>query len=135
MTTHTINKTINKTIKRKIWIGRWLIFVAILHTLFAAVVFGKVFLDIVQRGVFNTVGQDPMTAAAVWFLLFGAVLALMGMAIHTLEQGDNFTSARAIGVGTLLLAILGIVLMPDSGFWLALPAAIGLMRLESKPAE
>jgi hypothetical protein len=123
MTTHAIN--------RKVWIGRWLILVAILHTLFAAVVFGKVLLNIVQRGVFNTVGQDPMTGTAVWFLLFGAVLALMGMAIHTLEHSRNFTSARAIGVGTLLMTILGIVLMPASGFWLALPAAIGLLRLES----
>lgn len=123
MTTHSINK--------KIWIGRWLILVAILHTLFAAVVFGKVLLNIVQRGVFNTVGQDPMTGATVWFLLFGAVLALMGMAIHTLEQSSDFTSARAIGIGTLLLTILGIVLMPASGFWLALPAAFGLLRLGS----
>ncbi len=121
----------SQTIKRKIWIGRWLILVAILHTLFAALVFGKVFLGLAQRGVFDTVGRDPMTAAAVWFLLFGAVLALMGMAIHSLEQNSNFTSARAIGAGTLLLTILGIVLMPTSGFWLALPAAIGLLRLES----
>lgn len=120
-----------QAINRKIWIGRWLILVAILHTLFAATVFGKVFLNIMQRGVFNTVGNDPMTAAAVWFLLCGAVLALMGMAIHTLEQNSNFTSARAIGIGTLLLAILGIVLMPVSGFWLALPAAFGLLRRNS----
>lgn len=71
-----------------------------------------------------------MTAAGVWFLLFGAVLALMGMAIHALEQNNNFTSARAIGVGTLLLAILGVILMPASGFWLAFPAAIGLLRIK-----
>jgi hypothetical protein len=122
----------SQTSNKKIWIGRWLILVAILHTLFAAVVFGKVFLDIVQRGVFNTVGNDPMTAAAVWFLLFGAVLALMGMAIHSLEQNNNFTSARAIGVGTLLLTLAGIVLMPASGFWLAFPAAIALIRNKSR---
>jgi hypothetical protein len=120
---------------RKIWIGRWLILVAILHTLFAVVVFGKIFLELMQRGVFNTVGQDPMTAAAVWFLLFGAVLALMGMAIHALEQNSNFTSARAIGAGTLLLTTLGIALMPASGFWLALPAAFGLMRLKSTATQ
>jgi hypothetical protein len=116
---------------RKIWIGRSLILVAILHTLFAGVFFGKVFLNIVQGGVFDTVGQDPMTSAAVWFLLFGAVLTLMGMAIHTLEQSSNFSSARAIGAGTLLMTILGIVLMPDSGFWLVLPAAFGLLRFKS----
>ena len=122
MTTQTINK--------KIWIGRWLIGVAILHTLFAIVVFNKIFLTIMQHGVFNAVGNDPMTAAAVWFLLFGAALALMGMAIHSLEQNGNFTSARAIGIGTFLMTLLGIVLMPASGFWLALPAVIALMRIK-----
>ena len=127
MTTHTTSPTIN----RKIWIGRCLIGVAILHTLFAIVVFNKIFLTIMQHGVFNAVGSDPMTAAAVWFLLFGAVLALMGMAIHSLEKIGNFTSARAIGTGTLLLTILGIVLMPVSGFWLALPAAVALMRYKA----
>ena len=121
---------ISHTSNRKIWIGRWLILVAVLHTLFAAVVFGKIFLNIVQRGVFNAVGSDPMTAAAVWFLLFGAALALMGLAINALEKNDNFTSARSIGTGVLLLTILGIVLMPASGFWLALPAAIALLRFK-----
>lgn len=121
----------SQTINRKIWIGRWIILVAILHTLFALVVFRKILLRIVQDGVFNTVGSDPMTAASVWFLLFGAVLALMGMAIHTLEQSKDFTSARVIGAGTLLLTTLGIVLMPASGFWLVLPAALALLQRES----
>ena len=121
---------ISHTSNRKIWIGRWLILVAILHTLFAAAVFGKIFLNIVQRGVFNAVGSDPMTATAVWFLLFGAALALTGMAIHALEKNADFTSARSIGTGVLLLTILGIVLMPASGFWLALPAAIALLRFK-----
>lgn len=124
MTTQTTSPTFN----RKIWIGRWLIGVAILHTLFALVVFNKIFLTVMQHGVFNAVGNDPMTAAAVWFLLFGAALALMGMAIHSLEQNGNYTSARAIGTGLLLMTLLGIILMPASGFWLALPAAIALLR-------
>ena len=115
---------------KRIWIGRWLLWVAALHTIVAGIFFGKVFLGVMQRGVFNAVGRDPLTSAAVWFLLFGAGLALLGMAINALEQSENFASARALGLGTALLTLLGIVLMPMSGFWLAIPPAIGLLRIK-----
>ncbi|MCU6434266.1 DUF6463 family protein [Undibacterium sp. Jales W-56] len=119
------------TSSKRPWIGKWFCWVAALHTMFACLVFGKIFIQVVQRGVFNSVGNDPLIAAAIWFLLFGAVLALLGMAIHTLEQAGNFPSARSIGLGTLMLTILGVVLMPVSGFWLAFPPAIGLLRRKS----
>jgi len=123
------------TSQKKIWIGRWLLGVAVLHTLAASLFFGHVFLDVAQRGIFDTVGRDPMTAAAVWFLLFGAIMALLGMAITTLEQSENFTSARPLGLGILMLTLLGVALMPDSGFWLAFPPAIGLLRIKTKPIQ
>ena len=121
----------NSASPRKIWIGRWLLAVAALHTIFAGLFFGKVLLSVLQRGVFNSVGRDPMTAAAVWFLFFGAGLALLGMAIHALERSQNFASARSLGIASLLLTVLGVVLMPDSGFWLVFPPVIGLLRIKS----
>lgn len=111
------------------WIGHWLMAVAALHTLFALLVFRKPLLSIVQRGVFDTVGQDPMSAATVWFFLFGVVLALLAMAITPLERSNNAAAPlRRLGWGVLALSVLGVVLMPASGFWLALPAAIALIR-------
>ena len=118
------------TTQKRIWIGRWLICVAAIHTVAAGIFFDKILLGIVQHGVFDTV-KEPMEGAAVWFVLFGACLALLGMAIHALEHSENFASARALGLGTLLLTILGVVLMPASGFWLAFPPAIGLLRIKS----
>lgn len=114
--------------RRKIWIGRWLMFVALAHTVVGVLVGAKVLADIAQRGVFNTVGDDAWTNAIVWFLLFGAPLALLGMAINTMEKNDRFEGARALGIGTGLLTLTGVVLMPVSGFWLAAPAAVALMR-------
>ena len=110
------------------WIGHWLMAVAALHTLFAVLVFRQPLLSVVQRGVFNTVGQDALTAACVWFLLFGAVLALLALAITALERRGEHQALRRQGWGVLGLSGLGIVLMPDSGFWLALPAGIALLR-------
>jgi hypothetical protein len=102
--------------------------VAALHTLFALVVLHKPLLDIVQRGVFNTVGQDPMTAAAVWFLLFATPLAMQALAITSLERSGHTAALRQQAWGLLAMSVVGVILMPDSGFWLALPAAFALLR-------
>ena len=110
------------------WIGHWLMGVAALHTLFAAVVFGEVLLKIAERGLFNSVGTDTLVAAAVWFVLFGFGLALFAMAVNPLERSGQRTALRQLGFGLLLLCVLGIVLMPVSGFWLAIPPALAMLR-------
>jgi len=66
-------------IEMKQWIGRWLMGVSIIHTIFAFVVFQNVLISLIQRGVFNTVGNDPMAGAVVWFVLFGVVLFICGL--------------------------------------------------------
>lgn len=115
-------------VQRRVWIGHWLMAVAALHTLFALLVFKQPLLGLVQRGVFNTVGQDAMTAASVWFLLFGAALALLALAVTPLERSGDAQTLRRLGFGVLAMSALGIVLMPSSGFWLALPAGLALLH-------
>ncbi len=116
---------------QRIWIGHWLMAVAALHTFFAMMVLQQPLLGIVRRGVFNTVGQDPMTAAAVWFLLFAAPLALQALAITSLERSGQNAALRRQGVGLLAMSVMGVILMPASGFWLAMPAGIALLRRSS----
>jgi hypothetical protein len=114
---------------RRPWIGRWLLGVAALHTLFGCVAFPQVLQQLWQHGVFNSVGADPLRGAVVWFLLFAAPLALLAWVITPLErQAEAAPLLRQLGWGILLIALLGIVLMPLSGFWLMLPAAIALLR-------
>lgn len=102
--------------------------VAALHTGFALTVFQQPLLGILQRGVFDTVGRDPLTAAAVWFLLFGVVLALLALAVTTLERNGQVQGMRPLGIGVLALTACGVILMPASGFWLVIPAGIALLR-------
>ena len=115
----------------KRWIGRWLIGVSIIHTLFAVVVFGKVLLSVVQRGVFNTVGTDPMVGAVVWFVLFGAALFICGLVVSTLERSSPTPLPKSLGWSLLALATLGAILMPASGFWLVFPPAIAVLARKS----
>jgi hypothetical protein len=111
--------------------------VAVLHTLYAAVVFPTQLQEIVQRGVFNSVQKDPAVGAVVWFVLFGVLFALLGWAILLAERNAALTPVplRGLGAGLLALTVLGIVLMPSSGFWLALPPALALCWPQSAEGE
>lgn len=109
------------------WLGHWLLGVAALHTVFALVVFAGVYRGVLERGLINTVGRDPMVAAAVWFMLFGFVLALQALAITRLERAGERRALRVQGWGILAMSLLGVALMPDSGFWLAFPPALVML--------
>lgn len=113
---------------RQTWKGLWLLGVAVLHTVFAVVVFQPQMREIVERGVFDSVGTDPMRGAVSWFVLFGGLFALLGWAVMLVERQAALAPVplRALGAGLLALALLGIVLMPASGFWLVLPPALAL---------
>jgi len=110
------------------WVGHWLMAVAALHTGVAFLMLRQPLLTLVERGVFNSVGQDPVAAATAWFLLFGLLLALLALAITPLERLGDAVALTRLGWGVLLLSVLGVLLMPASGFWLALPAAWTLIR-------
>lgn len=110
------------------WMGRWLLAVAALHTLFGLLVFAGPLQQLLHLGVFDAVGADPLLGAVTWFLLFGAPLALLGQALSLLERRVEAASLRPLGWGLLALSLLGIVLMPASGFWLLLPVVWALLR-------
>jgi hypothetical protein len=120
---------------RHAWAGPWLIVVAALHTIYAAVAFAQPLQQIAARGVWDSIGHDPLLGAVAWFVLFGFVLALLGWAVLQLEGAgaQGASSLRPLGIGLLALALLGIALMPASGFWLALPAAFALCMRRARP--
>ncbi len=121
--------------QKKIWIGYWIVFVALLHTIASFIFFMPAYQEIWQRGVVNVIGKNLMPALGIWFLLFGVVLALLGLCVTSLEKHQAYESARMLAVGLFLMSLLGVILMPDSGFWLLFPATIALYRLPNKPTH
>ncbi|QDQ27242.1 hypothetical protein FNU76_13205 [Chitinimonas arctica] len=116
----------------KHWKGRWLVGVSFIHTVFAVVVFHEVLMGVLQRGLFDTVGTDPMIGAVVWFVLFGLALFICGLAVSALEKSSSGPLPKSLGWSLLALAILGVVLMPASGFWLVFPPVIAILARRSE---
>lgn len=110
----------------KHWISRWVLGVAFLHTLFAFVVLGPHMLAMLREGLFNTVKTDPTAGVTAWFFLFGILLVLLALPLQTLEKA-GMALPKGFGWGLFGLAVLGVVLMPDSGFWLVFPPALAIM--------
>lgn len=116
----------------KYWIGKWIVAVSIVHTIFAVVVFPEVISQIFLDGVLDSIGVDPLRGAVVWFLLFGFVLFVLGLAINFIEEMSNGDIPASIGFSLLSIVLLGVVLMPRSGFWLVLPSVLTIIYKSSK---
>jgi hypothetical protein len=106
--------------------GRWLMVVAVLHTAFGLVVFRAQWAQLLEAGLFDGVAGDVARGKAVWFVLFGIALLLVGLVVDALEKLAAPMPA-AVGAGLLLLALVGVLLMPGSGFWLVFPPAIAAL--------
>lgn len=111
----------------KNWKGRWLMIVALIHSVVSLVTFSSVFYTIISRGIFNSVGTDPVIGLAVWCTLFGLVLFICGQAINSLEKNGDTRALKVLGWSLLILISIGVILMPVSGFWLAFPPTIAIL--------
>lgn len=104
-------------------LGRLLMATAVLHMLVGVLIFAKPLVDIGRAGVFNAVDPHYDRYAAFWFLTFGVLIFMLGQLIHwTLRRTG--TLPASLGWSLLGLSIAGVILMPTSGFWLAIPQAL-----------
>jgi hypothetical protein len=87
----------------------------------------KPLIEIAQAGVLDAVEPDGARIALVWFLLFGFVLLILGSLVRWCEV-RSLALPRSLAVHLALLSLLGVVLMPASGFWLCLPVAYRMFR-------
>jgi hypothetical protein len=117
------------------WIGRWLCGVGVLHSAFGIAVFRESLAGMIADGGWNAMGSDPARQLAVWFLVAGVSLLLVGVIIDAAER-DGRALPSAFTWGLLALCVAGIVVGPRTGFWLVLPAAVALVaRARGRPAH
>lgn len=110
------------------WVGRWLMGVGALHSVVGLVVFAGPLRALLTEGVVNALGsRDPLRNLAFWFLFGGVMTVLVGYLADWIERAPRGVLPPALGWSLLSVAVLGVTLAPASGFWLVLPAAIGIL--------
>jgi hypothetical protein len=112
--------------KMKNWIGNWMIGTSILHTVFAIVMFQDIWKIIIDKGIFNCVGEDAQIAGVIFFLLWGLIFFSFGLTVRALEQ-NNIRLPNILAFGLIFNALTALVFVPESGFWLLFPPAIAIL--------
>jgi hypothetical protein len=115
----------------KNWQGNWIIAVAACHTLFAVIMFSAEYSSLYSNGIINSLTTDR-SAAAVWFFLFGQILFIVGLLINSFDPQNNRQIPLSIVLNLFLLTLVGITIMPASGFWLIFPPLISLLMKHRK---
>jgi hypothetical protein len=110
-----------------VWIGRSFIIIGVIHTLAGLIFFGDVFGPILRDGVFRTVGPGtpPDRGIAFWFFMTGFMALIVGLPLDQLERhGIQFPASLPWVL--LVIAIVGCIMIPASGFWLLGAPIVGM---------
>jgi hypothetical protein len=118
------------------WVGRSILVIAVIHTVFGAVAFRGVAAPVLREGVFNSVRiQDTSErTVAFWFFISGLLLFIVGGLVDQSER-LRIRLPAFLQWGLLALAAIGSVLMPASAFWLLfVPAAGVFIKRRERPS-
>lgn len=110
----------------KNWIGKSIIFIGIIHTLFCVFLIVPQMGELLDEKLFNTINGQPKREAFLWFTFSGFMMMLIGSIINWIEN-QNIKIPKFIGYS--LFAITGFTLFfsPMSGGWLLLIPAIAIL--------
>jgi hypothetical protein len=115
----------------RIWIGKSLIVIGLIHSFFGFVVFRGIIGDIFSEMLFNTINVNTINDSqldrhtAFWFLFLGFALLILGGLIDWAEC-KNCELPSFLKWSFLAFTVFGCFIIPVSGFWLLLVPTIGL---------
>ena len=104
--------------------GALLVGIGALHTVFGASVYRRSLAGIWRAGFFNAVAAETSRKHAFWFIFSGLLLIVLGQLCFWVERSLGRPLPPFVGWELLALGLLGAMLMPVSGFWLVIAAAI-----------
>ena len=104
--------------------GHLLVAVGVVHNL-VGVVFGFGYLaEIAHAGFFNAVEPHFPRQTVFWFLFTGLLFILIGQVCLWAERRLDRPLPAFVGWELLAFSVVGVVLIPVSGFWLVIALAL-----------
>lgn len=116
------------------WIGKSILLIAAIHTIFGFIVFRPIIADLFTNGVFNTVNGQLDRESVFWFIMSGLSWFLLGGLVNHFEK-FGLDLPGFFGWGLLVMTLLGIVVMPISGFWLLFVPSLGAISGTRRKSE
>jgi hypothetical protein len=110
------------------WCGWFLIATGIGHAAVGLVLFRHPVADVLREGIVNTVRGQYDREAAFWFLLFSPVCAALGHLVNRAVARGDGEMLRFMGGALLGIGVVGVLLMPVSGFWIVCAIAALMLR-------
>ncbi len=107
-------------------IGFLLMAVGALHVLYVFVTSFGPLVDIAREGLVNAVDPHLDRAEAFWSLMSGLLFITLGYVVHWMQARIGSLPAFP-GWALLGIALVGVILMPFSGFWAFIPLAIVML--------
>jgi hypothetical protein len=102
--------------------------IGVLHLLLGTFLATHLWEAIAAGHVVNPVeSHRPGVTLEFWFLMFGFPLLFLGHLCAWVERRLHHRVPAFVGWELLALSLLGIVLDPDSGFWLVLGVAVYML--------
>ncbi len=106
------------------WSGMFLAATGLIHTLYALIAQGGIWMAIFRDGAVGAVGANADRSYALWFFMCGILLVMWGITLHYYTRQTQKPVPSFLGYTLLLFAAAGCIFEPVSGFWLLLPQAL-----------
>ena len=111
------------------WKGYWIMGVALLHNFYAVIMYQDDYYSLFENGVFDSITTIHVSFS-VWFFLFGNCLFLVGVLVKNIELSNGGVVPISIAFQLLVITLIGVTLIPDSGFWLVFPVILAIITLK-----
>ena len=109
----------------KVWIGRSLLVIGVIHIGFGFVFYHEVLYKLANEFFVNSIGRDSVRLAAFWFFITGFCLMLIGSLLNHIEK-KGLGMPPYFKYAYMALTAVGCIMLPESGLWLMLVPGAGM---------